>query len=122
MIAGRSFRDPQLKSQVTNLTTKARRPLLQKSKDSDPECSVSKCRVIPQYSVCCGGEIWRHQSCYSLNRNLSFTSCNLLRLKVIKKALSTAVLLFSKIHFLDHRASKDDCCGRQQKIWCFISF
>jgi len=32
----------QLKSQVTNLTTKTRRKLFQKSKDSDPECSVSK--------------------------------------------------------------------------------
>ena len=31
----------QLKSQVTNLTTKTRRQLFQKSKDSDPECSVS---------------------------------------------------------------------------------
>lgn len=31
----------QLKSQVTDLTTKTRRQLFQKSKDSDPECSVS---------------------------------------------------------------------------------
>ena len=32
----------QLKSQVTNLMTKTRRQPLQKSKDSDPECSISK--------------------------------------------------------------------------------
>ena len=31
----------QLKSQVTNLTTKTRRQLFQKFKDKDPECSVS---------------------------------------------------------------------------------
>ena len=31
----------QLKSQVTNLTTKTRRQLFEKSKDKDPECAVS---------------------------------------------------------------------------------
>ena len=49
-----------------------------------------------------------------LNKNLSFTSHNLLRLKVINKALFAAVLLFSKIHFFNHRAQKYDCCGGEQ--------
>lgn len=32
----------ELRSKVTNLTTKTRRQLFQKAKDSDPVCSVSK--------------------------------------------------------------------------------
>lgn len=35
---------------------------------------------------------------------------------VITEAIFAALLFFSKIHFLDHRASKDDRCGREQKI------
>ena len=58
------------------------------------------------------------------NRYLSLTSDYLLRPQVFKKALSATALLLSKIHYLDHRASKEGCCGGEQRIryFLFLSF
>lgn len=92
----------QLKSQVTSLTTKTRRQLFQKSKDSDPECSVSQFIFFLTKQLRSYGQRWAsgytRRSHRVLKIGVKFVLCKLL-FKIIPSLISWN-LIFKSISII----------------------